>query len=280
MSYKPNETTLIAYLYDELDNEEKRNVEVYLSEHPEAASEVRRMRETLQIMTKLGDKEVIAPPLMMEHDRVVPIWRTRYFRAIASVAASIILILVVGRLSGINITYADAELRISFGKPIEQKTEEPVPQLTEAEVNSMITTALTRNNEQLTEAWTQNDAKLKQSIQNVMKTSSKQINEMVTQASGSSQEQIRSYVASLQSQNLQLMRDYMQLTTTEQKQYVENLLVDFSKYLQEQRTQDLMFFQARMTNMEKNTDEFKQATEQILGTILASGSTKDNRNNY
>jgi hypothetical protein len=47
-------------------------------------------------------------------------------------------------------------------------------------------------------------------------------------------------------------------------------LVDFSKYLQQQRTDDLQLVQSRLNNLEQNTDMFKQETEQILSSIITS----------
>lgn len=283
MNYKPNEATLIAYLYGELDDAESAKVNAYLNAHADARKELEGVRDTLAILGKMPDKEVIAPPIFMEKGAsVIPLWHTRYFRMIASIAASLLLILVAGRLSGVQVNYSNSELRISFGAAIERKTEEQPeqPLLTQAEVKQMIAQAVSANNEQLQSSWSAHDLELQQSIKKVMQTSSSQINDLVAKASAASQEQVRDYVATMQQQNTQVMRDYFQLTASDQKQYVENLLVDFSKYLQEQRTQDLMFFQTRMSTMERNTDQFKQETEQILGTIIANGSLKKETNNY
>jgi len=47
-------------------------------------------------------------------------------------------------------------------------------------------------------------------------------------------------------------------------------LVDFSKYLQQQRNDDLQVVQSRLNNLEQNTDVFKQETEQILSSIITT----------
>jgi hypothetical protein len=60
------------------------------------------------------------------------------------------------------------------------------------------------------------------------------------------------------------------LSTSEQRKYTDNLVVEFSKYLQEQRNQDLNMFQARFSKLEQNTDELKTETEQILASIVAN----------
>jgi hypothetical protein len=66
------------------------------------------------------------------------------------------------------------------------------------------------------------------------------------------------------------MKDYFQLTSTQQKQYVEDLVVDFAKYLQQQRNDDLQLVQTRLHSIEQNTNTFKQETEQILTSIIGS----------
>ena len=64
------------------------------------------------------------------------------------------------------------------------------------------------------------------------------------------------------------MKDYFQLTSTEQKKYMENFLVDFAKYWQQQRNNDLQLIQTRMSSLEQDTDLFRQETEQIFSSII------------
>ena len=66
------------------------------------------------------------------------------------------------------------------------------------------------------------------------------------------------------------------LSGADQKKYMESLLVDFSNYLQEQRKQDLMIVQSKVNSIEKNSNQFKQETEQILASLISSPSPKKN----
>ena len=134
----------------------------------------------------------------------------------------------------------------------------------------MINSSLNQNNLAMQTNWKQTQDKLDASVRTNLAVNSAKINELVQQASTASQDQIRQFVAGMQSQNSQVMKDYFQLTSTEQKKYIENLLVDFSKYLQQQRTDDLQLVQSRLNNLEQNTDLFKQETEQILSSIITS----------
>jgi hypothetical protein len=76
------------------------------------------------------------------------------------------------------------------------------------------------------------------------------------------------------------VKDYFQLTTNEQQKYIESLLVDFSKYMQQQRNNDLQVLQTRLQNVEQNTTVFKQETEQILASIISSGAPTSTIKNY
>jgi len=148
-------------------------------------------------------------------------------------------------------------------------------------VQEMINTSLVKNNELISTEWERNNNKLQATLQTNLATNSAKIDELMKVASQASQDQVRTFVASLQEDNLRLMKDYLQLSAKDQKVYVENLLVDFSKYLQEQRKQDVMLFQTRMSSIEKNTDQFKQETEQILASIISSPEgTFKKVNNY
>jgi hypothetical protein len=78
-----------------------------------------------------------------------------------------------------------------------------------------------------------------------------------------------------------MMQDYLSLTSNDQKKYMEGLLVDFSKYLQEQRNQDLNALTTRLSSLEKNNSQFREETGQILATLLtASGPTTKKQMNY
>jgi hypothetical protein len=98
----------------------------------------------------------------------------------------------------------------------------------------------------------------------------------VQQASKASQDDIRRFAASLQNENQELVKNYFQLTSNEQQKYIEGLLVDFSKYLQQQRNNDLNTLQTRLSSIEQNTTVFKQETEQILASIISSSNTTTN----
>ncbi len=285
MNYKPDESTLMAYLYGELDAKEVEKVQEYLDRNPEVLKKLQGLNEVRNVLGYAGDQEVIAPPIFMDStSHASRFWQSGYFKTVTGIAASILFLLVAARLIGPEISYSGGELRISFNR--DKQIEKPVgkivtPSISPLEVQDMINASLVKNNEQISSEWESNNKKLQASLRNSLTNNSEKIDELMKVASQASQEQVRTFVAGLQQDNLQLMKDYMQLSAKDQKIYVESLLVDFSKYLQEQRKQDLVFFQTRMSSIEKNTDQFKQETEQILANIISKPEGALKRvNNY
>jgi hypothetical protein len=277
MNYKPDETTMMAYLYGELSPEENEKVQAYMHQHPEELEKIQSLRSVRDIMGQVQNKEVIAPPIIMAEGNVKSLWQSTYVRTLIGIAASLFFLMVAGKLLGTQITYQQGELKISFDTPKEQPTIQP--RLTEAQVQSMIASSLEKNNQVLAANWNEEQQKLSKSISTNLDINSKRIDALMKTASQATQEQVRTFVASLQSENLKLMKNYFQLSTEDQKKYMESLLVDFSSYLKEQRKQDLMLVQTRVASLEKNTDQFKQETEQILANIISAPIGK-NKNSY
>jgi len=145
----------------------------------------------------------------------------------------------------------------------------------------MINQSLDQNNQAMQASWKETQQKLDQSIRSNLASNSGKIDRLVKEASTASQEQIRQFVSTLQSQNTEVVKNYFQLSSSEQKKYIENLLVDFAKYLQQQRTDDLQLVQTRLNALEQNTDIFRQETEQILSSIITTvGATETKETKY
>lgn len=280
MNSKPDEGTLISYLYGELSADEAVKVQAYLQANPEELKKWQALSNTKDVMAHVQDKEVIAPPIFMDDTKVVSFWNNNYFKTVMSIAASVLFLMVAGKLLGTEINYQQGELKISFGGKKVQTENPAQPLLTEHKVEEMIQSSLAKNNEVITAGWTEDQKRLSQSIRKNLDQNSRKIDELMKTASDASQEQVRGFVASLQNDNLKLMKDYFQLSAADQKKYTESLLVDFSEYLKEQRKQDLMILQTRVNSIEKNTDQFKQETEQILANIISTPLNKNNRNSY
>lgn len=278
MNYKPDEKDWMAYIYGELDAQEREKFDQYLLEHPEARLEMEKFQTLRNLLSRVGDKEVLAPPIFIGDPSArggrrgnIRFLNTPYLRTILSVAASLLLIILVGRLTGTHIRISDQQVSLSFGAVKKESEKETLSSgLTEDEVQRMINASLEKNNIKVEATLEETSKKLDASIRNNLAVSSGNIDKLVREASSASQHQIRQYVEMIRAENMQQVKDYFHLTSTEQKQYIENLLVDFAKYLQQQRGDDLQLVQMRMNSLEQNTNLFRQETEQILSSIITT----------
>jgi hypothetical protein len=277
MSNKLTEQDWMAYLYGELEGEEKEKVDQYLLANAEARAEFERFRELRGMMAAVKDKEVIAPPIFLGDNRQRFIWNTPYFRVIVSIAASLLLIILVGRAADVRMSVSNGEFKLSFGDSGEKpanNTAQMNPSLTANEVQHMIDASLNKNNSALQANWTESQQKIDASIRKNLALNSGRIDLLVREAATASQDQIRQYVSSIQRENMQVVKDYFQLTSNEQKTYMENLLVDFTEYLQQQRTSDLQLVQTQLNSLQQNTNVFQQETEQILTSLISTVGTQ------
>src|SRR5688572_16242521 len=278
MSYKPNENELMAYLYGELEGAEKEAIETYLLHHPEAQQELQRFQQMRAMMSQVKDKEVIAPPIFVGESKQRFIWNAPYLKTIVSIAASLLIVILIGRVAGMKIAYQANELSISFGGKEKHQAKPSVQSstgLSSEDVQTLINASLNENNAAMLTSWKQTQDKLDASITQNLEHNSTKIDKLVRDASLASQEQVRQFVSRMQAENMQLVKGYFKLSADEQKQYIESLLVDFSKYLQQQRSDDLQLVQTRLNSLEKNTNVFKQETEQILSSIITSVENKN-----
>jgi len=275
MSYKPTEIDLMAYLYGELEGEEKERVERYLLENPQARQSLESMRNVRGLLGQVEDQEVIAPPIFVGEPRRRMLWDAPYFKTIVSIAASVIIIMMVGLFSGMQVSFKDSEFRLSFGTPKPEPVQQPTQPaaLTAQQVQDMINASMDRNNTALEASLKQTQQDLDVSIRKSLTANSGKIDQLVRRASLASQDQVKEYVASLRTENMQMVKDYFRMSSGQQKQYVEELLVDFAKYLQQQRSNDLQLVQTRINSIEQNTSVFRQETEQILTSIISTVGT-------
>jgi len=141
----------------------------------------------------------------------------------------------------------------------------------------MIQSSLQQNNQALRADWDENRKSLEDNIRKNVLANSDHIDRLVHKVSIGQQDEIRDFVSQLQSNNLKLIKDYLQLSNDSQKEYVQALLVDFSKFLQEQRQHDLQYVQTNMSTLQQNTEKFKRETEQILTSLISTGRTESSR---
>lgn len=257
------ESLLMAYMYGEVNETEKEQVEQYLAAHPEVAAELRTLQDVRKKLSAIPDKEVIIPALGVPAQKHAA--DTGLIKMLLAIAASVAIILISGWLTGTHISWSENEVRISFGNKQEQSEE---TQLTAEQVQGMINQALHKNiakgyetalTEQQIHNWV--NAYLATALKNQRDD---ELNH---------EQELQQYTAALYAENARLMREFINLSAREQQQAIEEMLIDFSEYINRQRQNDLQSLYARLNALEQNTELYKQETDQLLTGIMASVAT-------
>jgi hypothetical protein len=276
MKHNMNEETLMAYLYGESNAEERERVEKYFSENPGELQKYKELLFVRNAMSKVEDKEVIAPPIFMDDEKpVISLWRSGFVRYSAGIAAAFVIVMIGAKLLGLQMSYSGNQFTLSFGAPA---VKEANTGLSPEQVQAMISSALSQNNQAVQASWDASQTRMKETLQQNVALTSQKIDEITKSVASASQEEIRQYMQSLRSENNQIVQDYIRLSSNDQKQYIESLLVDFSKYMQEQRNQDLNVLSTRLNTLEEDNTLFRQEAGQILTSLISDNNSSLKRN--
>ncbi len=270
MSYKPNESDLIAYLYGELSNDQKRLVEDYLANSSEAREELEQLKETRLMLGKLSDKEVIEPVIEFEQStphRLVIKAERRILRPLLAIAATIILLMVVGYATNTTVSFANSELKIAFGSSgngagntdtIEKYIDDRIAE-TESKLNSDLNSKFVNLREDLG-----NELLTEQENQLVM------LKQTLSNGSTLQQAELRNLAKQLQEDNLKALADFVAASGENHQEYVNQLLVSFSTFFEEQRIDDLRTIEQTLQTLKEDTDLKYEQTGQILASIVST----------
>ena len=239
----------MAYLYGELEGYEKEAMDKYLFEHPEARVELERLQQMREHAGACKrQRSDCSSHFCWGKQATIYLECSLSQNDCQHCGITACLSYWSGKFSGMKIQYQESELRISFGgdqvvKVMPTQTAQPaISSVTPEEVQAMINASLDKNNLAMQSSWKETQQQLDASITKNLAQNSNKIDKLVKDASAASQDQIRQFVSGMQTENLQLVKNYFKFSSDEQKQYIESLLVDFSKYLQQQRNDDLRLF--------------------------------------
>ncbi|MEP1097647.1 MAG: hypothetical protein ABJG78_21190 [Cyclobacteriaceae bacterium] len=252
MSYKPDEATLTSYLYDELSKEEHEKVKAYLAANSEAKKELMEIQSMREFMGKLEDKEVVEPSFVFDNSPTVVVSRgesSNYFiRSTIAVAASLSLLILIGYFTQLRISTDDNGLLMSFGN---SDFEETNTSLSEESIKGWMKETLAANNEDLLgkigEVESSFDAKTKQ-LQAANSSAKQLVNYKIDQ------DIIDKYVSQITQENRDILLNLMEVSGRSQKQYMDDMMQDFAKFMESQRQNDLEVIQGHLNIFANNQE--------------------------
>lgn len=141
---------LMDYLYDEISDDDRRRLEAYLSEHPEMKQELNQLGETRNLLQQMPETQPNQQMVMVgtgersfgqwlrEAGNLLP--QTVVGRTLLAAAAGLLLFIIIGSVSKMNLTVNESGFNLSMGYEVQEQTG-----LTEAQAAELIDQIRTEN---------------------------------------------------------------------------------------------------------------------------------------
>lgn len=254
---------LIGYLYGELTEEERRAVEQWLRQHPEAQQELDELQETRSRIAHLPEVQPSAPMYSL------PVAQTNVARrrwvSWAGVAAAAILVLLV--VLNTSITVSKQGMTIAFGQPILVETPAPTP------VDNQ------QWKEQLTEALALNNALFEQQLDSIQQKLQQQLaqNQQVLLSRWQTQsvaqdelqrQKLEEFATTYYQKSIPGIAANLQTMQLQQRQEFQLMLNELWNDWLTVRRADLQVIQTNMQNLQQNVELNRTQTKDLLENML------------
>ncbi|HLF34742.1 MAG TPA: hypothetical protein VI583_10905 [Cyclobacteriaceae bacterium] len=277
MENKINISELIDYLYGDLTQLEKEAFEEKLRSNPDLRKEFEELSAARKGLSSMEDREIMDPFVFQAgyKNSLVnkTINRPRYMAAryMVAIAASLAIFFLAGYLTRATISFDDGSTRFSFGN-----SHSPEKPLSREEITGLIRNEVAGNNQALAGQLKASEASFRQVLNEHARMQEAEIRKLITSYTTAKNEEIDVFLAQLQKDNRNLVNEYMEQASARQQAYVQNLLVSFSDYLQQQRNQDLQRIQSSLVTLKESQDQQKLRTSEILTSIITTMNTQNN----
>jgi len=276
MSWIPNETEIVDYLYGELAPDKLKDFEEYMQQNPDFEREVQTLKQTQKLLPSLADEQVVQPkPFILESRKRSTLHGSRKWLLPLSIAASLAAIMLAGYFAQFSMTIGEDGLRVAF------YNEQPIPEaaITKDEVQALIDSSV----RQVSDQWQNQASQLQVSFasqlahnKRLTETEIKRVAAMKPQAE-IDEDQILNFIAQLKDENKKMIQNFYRESAEDQQAKIRHVLVEYNEYLDKQRQEDLQFIQSNMLAL-RSTSELKQEeTDKILASII---TTVNNQNSF
>jgi hypothetical protein len=267
---------MIAYLYGEMSGEEKKEFEGILDINPDLKKDMEELKGMKEGLSGLEDKEIMEPYYMWKNrsgstlNRIINPHFTG-FRYVAAIAASVMILILTGYLLKVDIRYQDSTLAISFldGKPIA-----PAERITQEEITRLVRNEIARNNTVILSQFEESENNMLVKLASLETTTPGQ--EQGNVLDDQDRENIETLLARLNTQNVQTLQSYIQLTSSQQQQSFQEMLTGMSEYIEYQREEDLRRITRGLQTLKETQDQQKVATDRMFADIVSNVNYQNN----
>lgn len=261
---------MIAYLYGEVEASEKAQIDKYLIKHPEFKAEFEGLENTSMLMGQLEDIEVPSPMTFMKHNSNSE-WL--YWRKYIAIAASILLIMTFGKISGFHLSFSENGFQTGFGTIQQGLDAKTVNEMLQADRNQLINFVK------------DNIETVQDSLGGEMRTMQASLDDFQSQEPPTLEISDADIDRLLERQKEDLMFQMAQLgekMTGDYRDVFKGLYDSFANDIDLQRSDDLRNIQAAFTTLENATISKQEEVDEALFNIsqeINSLVAQNNNNN-
>jgi hypothetical protein len=269
---------LIAYLYGEMSTEQRLRFEKEMESDPELEKEFLDLKQVRNGLSHLGDKEVMEPFFLWGKNgsnRWAGSFRRKsliLFKPIVAVAASLVILLLVGYATKFSISYQSGLLYIGFNRSAPVETAHP---LTEDQILNLVRNEIDRNNSGILTRLKNTEEKIDTRFAS-LEAEQEDKPQYQPAVNTVTEKELQNYYQQMRQTNATLMENYLRNATVQQQEYFQSMMNQFTVYLQDQREEDLRLIRRSLLNLKENQDQQQQETQQILATLLNNVSYQKN----
>jgi anti-sigma factor RsiW len=268
---------LIAYLYGEMSTEDRLRFEKEMESDPELEKEFLELKQVRKGLSQLEDKEVMEPFFLWGKNGSGG-WAGTFkrrslvlFRPIVAVAASLVVLLLVGYATQFSITYTDNQLYIGFNKPAPDTDNS----LTQEQILNLVRNEIDQNNQAILTKLQSTEDKMETRFAN-LEAEHEDRSQYKPAVNTVTEKELQEYYQQLRQTNASLMENYLRNATVQQQEYFQTVMNQFTEYLQDQRQEDLRLIRRSLITLKEDQDQQQQETQQILATLLNNVNTQNN----
>lgn len=264
MNKQAKNEQIIDYLTGELSKEDNEAFEKYLKNDPALAGEVKDLAKTRKLLSFVYDEEVIEPPIyqFLDQDK----YNGRFPRVVwvvASIAASICLLMLVGYLTKFNAGYQDNRLQLGFGQSVQQ-------QVTRADMEQLLTNFKSNTEKDWGMAFASMKNKVSHDFEASLSQQQNKIDKIAKSVNTMPDDRIEFFIKQISLENRKSINNFYETSTKQQEQYLRSLMLQFYDYLNQQREEDLRLVEANLLRLKSDNDEKQELTNQVLARIIST----------
>ena len=265
MSFEPTNEQLIDFVYGNLPETERLQIEQAIEQNASVKEQVAALNESRFFLHNLEDDEVIEPDRFIWELSKKQQQKQRTLWPITAVAASLTLLLLVAYATQFRVSYGSLELAFGNSTPIE------LPQtLTNKQVQALIDKSIVANNVSFVAQLDDTKSEFESKLVANNKLQLKDMHRIAANTKELPKEQVQSYLAQLSETNRTMVNDFFTASAVEQKDYMNTILTDFFDYMDTQRRDDYNVLQTNINDLEYKNEQKTQETDQVIASILTT----------